>query len=378
MKWDAPAPVIGAWVAEMDFATAPPVRQVLHQAIEDNLLGYRPTGLDQAALDAMRGFQAEVFDWHLQADQVLLAPDVLSVMGALIQCTDPGSPVVVPTPAYMPFLTIPEHLGHPVIQVPSTRNQEGRWLLNLPAIEQAFAQGAQTFILCNPWNPVGQCLREDELLRLAELIEGHPKVRVFSDEIHSPLAWGAPHLPFLKVAPQLSSQVVTATAASKGWNIAGLHCAQYVALDSALRAQVRQQLGFLEHQVLNLGLMAATAAYNDSRPWLHAVHGQIRANVERVRAWAAENSARVALAGAPGVDDDKVFRISLPEATYLSWWETPAGTLGEVPADTLREAGLRVNPGKDLGRGCEQAFRLNLACSPQTLEEILEILRGQL
>ena len=39
-------PTIGAWVAEMDFGTAPEVADAMKGAIDDGLLGYQPTWLE--------------------------------------------------------------------------------------------------------------------------------------------------------------------------------------------------------------------------------------------------------------------------------------------------------------------------------------------
>lgn len=393
-KWDADAPMIGAWVAEMDFATAPPVREALHRAIEENMLGYQPAGLTEGALEACRLFQGDAFGWDIDEGTVFLSPNVLSVFRALMQTSPDGTPVVVPTPAYMPFLFMPSMCNRPLVEVPSLRAQNfsakentqegtertGRWVLDLDRIDAVFQEsgGKGILVLCNPWNPVGQSFTERELCDLAEVVAQYPEVVVFSDEIHSPLAWGAQHVPFAKVATELAGQIVTATAASKGWNIAGLHCAQYICADSGLQARVKAGLGGAEHATVNLGVIAARVAYSEGRKWLMRVHQQIAQNVETVRSWVSENSRendRLAVLGPLG-GQHASYRITLPESTYLSWWETPNGKLGENPAETLARHGLRVNAGKDLGKGCEAAFRLNLACSPEVLQEILAILRN--
>ena len=42
-------PTIGAWVAEMDFGTAPEVADAMKGAIDDGLLGYSPPGWSRAS-----------------------------------------------------------------------------------------------------------------------------------------------------------------------------------------------------------------------------------------------------------------------------------------------------------------------------------------
>ena len=59
----------------------------------------------------------------------------------------------------------------------------------------------------------------------ARLADEHDVI-VISDEIHAPLTFkGKNFIPMLNLGPDAESVTVTVTAASKGWNIAGLKCA---------------------------------------------------------------------------------------------------------------------------------------------------------
>lgn len=141
----------GAWIAEADFGTAPQVEAALHEAISNNFLGYMPTWLVERTLYECRQFQADRFGVTLAEDCYGIAPDVLSVLHQVIeQLTDKGTPVIVPTPAYMPFLTIPGSHFRATIQVPSHVDANGRYKLDLERIDRAFSEGAQLLILCNP------------------------------------------------------------------------------------------------------------------------------------------------------------------------------------------------------------------------------------
>ncbi len=183
-------PTLGAWVAEMDFGTAPPVAQAMKQAIDDGLLGYQPTWLAPRVAEALAEFEHRRFGWDLPTDDIRL---VGSVLPALIATMDhlirPGAPVIVPTPAYMPFLTLPEQHGHPIIQVPSTR--ERGWSLDLDGIRAGLEQGAGLVILCQPWNPTGRVLSDGELADVRDLVANYDAL-VFADEIHSSLVLDDP------------------------------------------------------------------------------------------------------------------------------------------------------------------------------------------
>ena len=158
-------------------------------AIRNGLLGYQPKWLAPRLAEATTVFQAQRFDWQIAPEEVRLVKSVLSSLrGVITHFLRPQAPVIVPTPAYMPFLTIPKALGHPVIEVPSLHGKaagERGWMLDLEGIRAGLEAGAGLMILCNPWNPVGHVFSVEELTELHELLAQY-EVLVFSDEIHSP------------------------------------------------------------------------------------------------------------------------------------------------------------------------------------------------
>ena len=128
-------PTIGAWVAEMDFGTAPEVADAMKRAIDNGLLGYQPTWLAPSVAAATAEFHDRRFGWDVDASHVRLVASVLPALEATINhLVRPGAPVIVPTPAYMPFLSIPGKFDHPVIEVPSLRGTRAGghgWALDL-------------------------------------------------------------------------------------------------------------------------------------------------------------------------------------------------------------------------------------------------------
>src|SRR6202023_4277618 len=126
----------------------------------------------------------------------------------------PGSPVILPTPAYMPFLIIPGFLGREIIQV-QMRDDAGLFTLDLDAIEDAFRAGGHLLIFCNPYNPLGRVFTRDEMAQLTDVIDSHGG-RVFADEIHAPLVYpGMRHIPYASTSDAAASHTLTATSASK-------------------------------------------------------------------------------------------------------------------------------------------------------------------
>ena len=222
--------------------TAPVVGAALHRAVDDGLLGYMPSDLALRVREAVAAHHRERLGWDVDAGAVSLLPDVLSALHSVIaHHTRPGSPVIVPTPAYMPFLSIPALHGRQCLQVPALRaagaHGRPRWTLDLEAIGAAMADGAGLLVLCHPWNPVGRVLPPADLDAVAALSSRY-RVPVFADEIHSSLILdpAARHIPYASRPAADPDLTFTATAVSKGWNVPGLKCAQLIASGGARRA----------------------------------------------------------------------------------------------------------------------------------------------
>ncbi|WP_172193188.1 MalY/PatB family protein [Actinomyces faecalis] len=368
LKWSQPGDVIGAWVAEMDLGTAPSVCAVLRRAVDTGTLGYVPASLAQQAREATARYEAEVLGWQVPVEDVSLLPNVLSCLGAVIEHhTRPGSAVIVPTPAYMPFLSIPRRHGRECVQVPALRTPAAGgssapgWALDLEAIESAMAAGAGLLVLCNPWNPVGRVLEPAELDAVAALSSRYG-VPVFADEIHAPLIVdpAACHVPYASRQDADPGLTFTATAASKGWNIPGLHCAQLIASGQARKAWESHPLSAaLGHEAAALGAAAAVAAFDEGRQWNQVARSYIHDNA---------SLAAQRLSAVEGVE------VTVPAGSYLAWVGFSGLDLpeGESPATFFtREAGVVMSDGAAFGQGYESFCRLNLATGRAIEEETL-------
>lgn len=365
LKWTRyPGDVIGAWVAEMDLGTAPVVTAVLQRAVAEGNLGYLPPQLAEQARQEVAHYQGHAFGWQVGIEEVSLLPDVLSALAAVIAYhTREGSPVIVPTPAYMPFLAIPGRQGRECLQVPALeRREEGapHWELDLEAIESAMAAGAGLLVLCNPWNPVGRVLSAAELDAVAELSSRHG-VPVFADEIHAPLVLepGLAHLPYGSRPTADPDLTFTGTAVSKGWNIPGLKCAQLIASGGARRAwEAEARSAGLSEQTAALGTMAAVAALREGQEWLGQVRDYIRGNREVVSQ---------GLAQVDGVE------MTALEGTYLAWLDCRGlgGEDGAKPGAFFLRHGVAMNEGVTFGRDWSGFCRLNLATGRAIAQEAL-------
>ena len=356
VKWSQHPGAIGAFVAEMDFGTAPPVAAAMREVVDRGLLGYLPDDLDARLSQAFARFAHDRYGWDVAPERVRPLGDVVAGLTAAIEhFSAPGSAVILPTPAYMPFLYVPQMLGRRVLQVPMAYDA-GRAVYDLEAIDAAFAADGNLLVVCNPHNPVGRVLETAEMQALAEVVERNGG-RVFSDEIHAPLVFpGHRHVPYATVSPAAAGHSVTATSASKAWNLPGTKCAQLV-LSNDADAQRWAEVGMLsEHGASNFGVAANIAAYEQGGPWLEDVLAYLDGNRSLLADLLAEHLPDVGY--------------TPPEGTYLAWLDCRTLGLGDHPADFFREqAGVALTDGPSCGEVGAGFVRHNLATPRAVLEQ---------
>ncbi len=359
VKWTRGAPdVIGAFIAEMDFGAAPAIERALRDVIARSDFGYLSDRAAAEMAEACAAWQRGRYGWTVDPAMIRPLPDVIKGLEAAITVfSRPDSPVILPTPAYMPFLTVPPQLRRQIIQVPMAADG-GRFVLDLDGIAAAFRQGGHLLILCNPCNPVGRVYTREELAAVAEVVDRNGG-RVFADEIHAPLIYpGGTHIPYASISGDTAAHTLTATAASKGWNLPGLKCAQLILTSDGDAAAWAEQGFIFEHGASTPGVWASIAAYRDGGDWLADVVGYLDGSRELLAGWLARQLPAV--------------RYQPPEGTYLAWLDCRDLGIEDSPADFfLAKARVLLTDGAACGEAGRGHVRLNFATPRPILAEIV-------
>ena len=356
LKWGAVAGhELPAWVAEMDYATAPVVMEALRDALDAGITGYPAFGGGGELGRAYAGFAARHYQHHVEPAHVLPVSDVTAGIRLAIDVLSEPGPVVLPTPAYPPQLQLPHIGGRELVAVPLDPDAPEA-ALDLGGIDRALAAGARTVLLTQPQNPLGRVYRRTELEGLRDVVSAHG-ARVVSDEIHAPLVLpGAEHVPYLDVSGT-ATHAVAVVAASKAFNTAGLRCAQIVTADAATRDRLLSVPEARNDSWSPLGVVAAVAAYDHGDPWLSALLDRLADQ----RSLLADLLATHLPAA----------RMRPLEATYLAWLDLRAYGHDD-PADVVRTRGaVRLAPGHDYQPELVGHVRLNIGTSPDRLAEIV-------
>jgi cysteine-S-conjugate beta-lyase len=356
-KWRMYEPdVLPAWVAEMDFALAAPVRDTLLRAVEDDDCGYPHPG---RLGESFAAFASRRWGWSPDPARVRLVPDVMvAVAETLRTLTKPGDGVVINPPVYHPFFPAIEEVGRTVVQAPLASTGE-RWELDLDGLERVFAAGARAYLLCNPHNPTGRALARPELEAIAALA-GQYDVLVVSDEIHAPLVLaGATHVPFASLGEEVAGRALTITGATKGWNLAGLKAAVLVAGSARMEEELAALPESLRYHAGHFGVLASIASFDEGEPWLDELLAYLDGNRRLLSGLLAERLPDV--------------RYVAPEASYLAWLDCRALPLGDDPSGAFLERGrVALSPGPRFGEPGRGFARLNFGTSAALVTEAVE------
>lgn len=366
IKWNHFGPdVLPLWIAEMDFPTAPPVLDAVRTWAASEEFGY-PTFTDDALPVATAAWCRDRYGWPVRPDRVRVVPDVLKGMEVVIGLlTRPESPVALPVPAYMPFFDLLAVTGRQRVEVAMVQQESGRYVLDLEALDAAFAAGAGSLILCNPNNPLGTAYTAEELRAIIDIAARHD-ARVIADEIHAPLVYQRPHVAAASVSDAAADTVITLMSASKGWNLPGLMCAQVI-LSNDRDVREWDRINMLHTMgAATVGIRANIAAYTRGSDWLDGLLGYLQANRDRLSA--------ALPAAVPGL------RVSHPEATYLAWVDFRALNLPTEPADyLLAHAKVALSPGIPFGALAGRGFaRLNFGTTAAILDRAVEAMAAAL
>lgn len=364
-KWDTPADadVTPMWVADMDFAAAPPIVEALRRRVDHGVFGYTYVGPDY--YEAVCRWFAGRHGLAIDPGWIIYTSGVVPAVSAIIKAmTRPGDKVIVQTPAYNCFYSSIRNDECVLAANPLTLHSDGTYTIDFDNLERLAADPrAKVMLLCNPHNPTGRCWTRDELMRAGEICLRND-VFVIADEIHCELTFnGHRYTPFASLSSELAMRSATCLSPSKAFNIAGLQIANIVVPDAAARRLIDKAINVNEVCDVNpFGVAATIAAYNHGLPWLEAVKRYIYTNYLTLRDKLRRSRC--------------VCRLTPLEATYLAWLDIrPSGmTAQEVCDRLLREHRLMLNPGTMYGPEGEGFVRINLATSARLVERAADSL----
>lgn len=344
--------ILPMWVADTEFASPVAIQEALKSRCEHGLFGYTLPAHYEPANRAVQRWLADKHDWNIDPEWIVWTPGVVPAFNVACKAyCEPGDTVLVQTPNYPPLRAAPSINGMKRVEVASIE-VDGRWTLDLTQLEDAAADPrCKLFIICNPMNPVGSVLSQQELNSIADICHRH-NVKLCSDEIHCDLILDPmkKHIPAGRETT-LKDNSVTLMAASKTFNIAGLGTSFAIIPNRSLRTQfVSAMQGFVPWANV-MGLVATEVAFTQCDDWHQKLLEYLRENLTFIE---------------QQVNQIKGLKLLKVDATFLAWID--ASGLGvDSPQAYFESKGVGPSPGIDFGD--KNFVRINFGCPRSMLED---------
>ena len=366
LKWDVAENELPMWVADMDFETAPPVKEAILKRAEHGVFGYTDITPEwysayQSWWKDRHGFEMEK-EWHIFTTGVV--PAISSIVRKM---TTVAENVVVMTPVYNIFFNSILNNGRNVLES-RLKYENGAYQIDFDDLEKKTSDPkVKLMLLCNPHNPVGRVWSKQELRQIGEICIRN-NVFVIADEIHCELVFlGHEYTPFASISEEFLMNSVTFVSPSKAFNLAGLQIANIISADANVRVRIDKAININEVCDVNpFGVEALMAAYNEGEEWLEELKIYLFANYIYLKGYFDEYLPE--------------FPVMMLEGTYLVWVDCSVlnQTSAEIVKDLLKKEKLWVNEGSLYGEAGEGFIRINIACPRQRLIDGLNRLKRAL
>ncbi len=352
----------GLWIADMDFAVAPPICDALCGRMHHPVYGYNV--IPPRYWESIAGWLSRRHGWKVECGEITFIPGVVKGIALAINYfTVRGDKVVIQPPVYHPFKIVIEGNMREVVNNPLVPCEDG-YRMDLDGLEKIFAtEHPRMMILCNPHNPVGIQWSSETLRQVASLARRYGVI-VVSDEIHGDLMLdGRRHYPFASVSEDAAAVAITLGAPSKTFNIAGLVSSWCVIKNPELREGFYHWLEVNEFNAPTFTAIIGTmAAYDKCEDWLDEMLDYISGNIEEADRMFKELLPEV-----------KVVR---PQASFLIWLDCRGLGLShdELIELFVDKAHLALNDGAMFGKEGSGFMRLNVGCPREVLRRAIKTL----
>ena len=351
------------WVADMDFRSPPAVCEAVRKSAEFGIFGYCQP--DDEYYNAVIGWYAKHFDWKIEKEWIVVTQGVVAALAAAVEAfTERGDKIMIQRPVYYPFTNVIEQNGRNVVNS-SLILSDGIYRMDFDDIERKIrSEKVKMFFLCSPHNPVGRVWSICELKKIAEICLRNNVILV-SDEIHSDFVFEGRHFPMMNVDEKVKNILVTCTAPSKTFNLAGLQTSNIIISNPSLRSKFKNVLNRTSHKLLNcMGITALKAAYLQSEPWLNELKIYLAENIRIFKDYLEKNMP--------------LLHLIAPQGTYLLWVDCRElrMTASELDKFMKEKAKLWLDGGEMFGTEGEGFERFNIACPRSVLLKALEDLKS--
>ena len=366
LKWDAldkrfgNADLISMWVADMEIKAPKEVIEALKERCEHGVFGY--SYVSDEYYNSVIKWLKEKHNYEIKKEWLRFTNGVVTAIYCFVNIfTKVDDAVLILTPVYYPFHNAVKDNNRKLITC-DLKNTDGYFTIDYDEVEKKIVENkVKLFIQCSPHNPAGRVWKEEELAKILEICKKH-NVLVISDEIHQDIIMkGYKHIPSAIVANgKYADNLITVSAASKTFNLAGLIHSNIIISNAELRKKYDEEIKKINQTEINiLGMLATQVAYEKGSEWLENVKKIIEDNFNYLKTELNKHIPEITITNLEG--------------TYLVFLDLRK----IIPIDKVKEfiqdkCNLAIDFGEWFGASFKGFIRVNLATDPEIVKKAVE------
>ena len=366
LKWDAldkrfgNANLTSMWVADMEIKAPKEVIEALKERCEHGVFGY--SYVSDEYYNSVINWLKEKHNYEIKKEWLRFTNGVVTAIYCFVNIfTKVDDAVLILTPVYYPFHNAVKDNNRKLITC-DLKNTDGYFTIDYDEVEKKIVENkVKLFIQCSPHNPAGRVWKEEELAKILEICKKH-NVLVISDEIHQDIIMkGYKHIPSAIVANgKYADNLITVSAASKTFNLAGLIHSNIIISNAKLRKKYDEEIKKINQTEINiLGMLATQVAYEKGSEWLENVKEIIEDNFNYLKTELNKHIPEITITNLEG--------------TYLVFLDLRK----IIPIDKVKEfiqdkCNLAIDFGEWFGASFKGFIRVNLATDPEIVKKAVE------
>jgi len=366
LKWDAldkrfgNANLTSMWVADMEIKAPKEVIEALKERCEHGVFGY--SYVSDEYYNSVINWLKEKHNYEIKKEWLRFTNGVVTAIYCFVNIfTKVDDAVLILTPVYYPFHNAVKDNNRKLITC-DLKNTDGYFTIDYDEVEKKIVENkVKLFIQCSPHNPAGRVWKEEELAKILEICKKH-NVLVISDEIHQDIIMkGYKHIPSAIVANgKYADNLITVSAASKTFNLAGLIHSNIIISNAELRKKYDEEIKKINQTEINiLGMLATQVAYEKGSEWLENVKEIIEDNFNYLKTELNKHIPEIIITNLEG--------------TYLVFLDLRK----IIPIDKVKEfiqdkCNLAIDFGEWFGASFKGFIRINLATDPEIVKKAVE------
>ncbi|HVP09175.1 MAG TPA: pyridoxal phosphate-dependent aminotransferase [Burkholderiales bacterium] len=214
--------IISFCIGQPDFPAPVHVQEAAIRAIREGKHGYTPSaGIDplrEAAAKYMAGMRGGL---PIRAEDVVVGAGAKPFIAyAILSTTDHGAgdEVIYPNPGFPIYES--QILASGAKPVPVQLHEERDFAFDPAELERLVTPKTKLLILNTPHNPTGGILNRTSLEQIARILQRHPQVWIYADEIYSRLCYAETFFSIAQL-PGMLERTIISDGASKTWAMTG-------------------------------------------------------------------------------------------------------------------------------------------------------------